>query len=139
MALPVYPVELPPPTRDTYQIGFGDGRFKSKNDAGPGNVRGRFSSTVHTVPFSTFLDATQVGRFRYFYFEETKEGKLPFLIPDHSGDGYMWLDENEVPVLDENGVPILMTETWLVLFDSLPVIKPRDIYWTATFSLSVMP
>ncbi|MBN9235091.1 MULTISPECIES: hypothetical protein [Phyllobacteriaceae] len=139
MALPLYPSELPAPLRDTYQIGFGEGRFKSKNDAGPGNVRGRFSSTVHSVPFSTLLDTTQVGRFRYFYFEETKEGKLPFLIPDHSGDSYVWLDDDETSLLYEDGTPILMAETWLVLFDSLPTIKPRDIYWTVSFTLVVMP
>ena len=139
MALPLYPSELPAPLRDTYQIGFGEGRFKSKNDAGPGNVRGRFSSTVHSVPFSTLLDTTQVGRFRDVDFEETKEGKLPFLIPDHSGDSYVWLDDDETSLLYEDGTPILMAETWLVLFDSLPTIKPRDIYWTVSFTLVVMP
>ena len=140
MALPVYPVELPPPLRETFQIAFGEGRFRSNKDAGPGNVRGRFSSTGHAVPFSTVLDATQVGRFRYFYFEQTGQGKLPFLLPDPSGDAYVWLDENERPLLDDDGIsPLLMTETWIVLFDKLPDIKQRDIYWTVSFSLMVMP
>jgi hypothetical protein len=139
MALAVYPPELLAPLREGYQIGFGDGRFQSKNDAGPGNVRGRFSSTVHSVQFTMLADSTQAGRFRHFYFVETKEGKLPFLIPDHSQDEYVWLDEDETPILDEDGATLLITETWLVLFDGLPVIKPRDIYWTVSFSLSVMP
>lgn len=139
MALAVYPTELLAPLRESFQISFGDGRFKSNNDAGPGNVRGRFSSVVDTVPFSVLVDATEKGRFEYFYFVETKRGKLPFLVPDYSGDEYVWLDENAVPILDENGKAVLMTETWLVLFDGLPIIKPRDIYWTVSFSLSVMP
>lgn len=139
MALPVYPVELPRPLRDPYQIALGEGRFKSKTDAGPGNTRGRFSSVVDKVNFSTLLDATEKGRFEWFYYQETKKGALPFLIPDHSEDGFYWLDENEKPLLFEDGTPVLLTETWLVQFDALPTITPRAVLWTVSFTLMVMP
>ncbi|CAM5658749.1 hypothetical protein MAUB1S_11471 [Mycolicibacterium aubagnense] len=139
MALPVYPIELPRPLRDPYQIGLGEGRFNSKNDAGPGNIRGRFSSVVDVVNFSTLLDATQKGRFDWFYSQETKRGALPFLLPNHSEDGLYWLDENEVPLLFEDDTPILSTETWLVQFSSLPTITPRAVLWTVSFTLMVMP
>lgn len=139
MALPVYPIELPRPLRDGYQFGLGDGRFKSQNDAGPYNMRGRYSTSPNTVAFSSLLDRTQLGRFEWFFNEATRKGALPFLIPDPASDLYCWLDEDGVPMLDEDGVPILTTETWLVMFDQQPTFTPRDICWTVSFSLTVLP
>ncbi|MBN9243375.1 MAG: hypothetical protein J0I98_11325 [Mesorhizobium sp.] len=139
MAIPVYPSELPRPLRDPYKIAHGEGRYRSKNDAGPGNVRGRFSSVVDTVSYSTILRTTQLGRFQWFHSQETKRGALPFLMTNWGEDGLVWLDENEDILLFEDGAPIAATETWLVLFDGLPVITPRAIDWTVTFTLSVMP
>lgn len=139
MALPVYPAELPIPLRDDYRIARGEGRFNSKTDAGPGNIRGRFSSVVDNVNFSTMLDATQRGRFDWFYFQETKKGAFPFLMPNHSEDAMFWLDENEQPLLFEDGTGVLLTETWLVQFNGLPNYLPHDIYWNVSFTLTVMP
>ncbi|QDB99680.1 hypothetical protein [Mesorhizobium sp. 8] len=60
-------------------------------------------------------------------------------MPNWGEDAIFWLDDNEQPLTFEDGTPILSTETWLVLFADLPVITPRAIDWTVTFTVSVMP
>lgn len=94
---------------------------------------------MDTVNFTTLLDATQKGRFEWFYGQETKKGASPFLLPNHSEDGFYWLDEDEKPLTYEDGTPILLTETWLVQFEALPTIAPRAVLWTVSFRLMVMP
>lgn len=140
MTLPSYPSELPKPLSDSYQVGRGDGRIVTRNDAGPANVRRRFSSVVNTVQFSTFLSRAQLSRFDRFYDEDTKGGSLPFLLPDPGLDGWALLTDEGLPLLTDEGLPLLVAETWLVMFGSkLPVVTNKALYWTVSFELSVLP
>ena len=140
MTLPSYPAELPKPLSDGYQVARGDGRIMSRNDAGPPNIRGRYSAVVNTVQFSTFLSRSQLARFDRFYIEDTKRGAKPVLLPDPGTDGWAWLDEDELPVLDEGDVPMLLTETWLVTFGGKPpVVTNKATFWTISFELTVLP
>lgn len=140
MTLPLYPEELPRPLQDPYQLARGDGRIVSRNDAGPPNIRGRFSSVVDTVHFSTFLSRAQLARFERFYLEDTKRGAKPFLLADPGTDGWPLLADDGSPLLTEDSVPLLLAETWLVTFGGkLPVITNRALHWTVTFEVSVLP
>lgn len=138
--LPFYPTDLPPPLRQGYQVARGDSRFSFTTDAGPPLVRSRFSAVVDVVSWSTQLDRAQLGRFERFYFEETRKGAKPFLMPDPGTDGWGLLTDEGEPLLTDGGVPILLAETWIVSFGlRLPTIQPHDIYWTVSFDLTVYP
>ncbi|MER8762897.1 hypothetical protein [Mesorhizobium sp. M0968] len=109
-------------------------------DAGPPNVRRRFSAVASSVSFSTQLDRSQLARFDRFYDEETKQGTLPFLLSDPGTDGWPLLSDDGTPLLTDEGVPILMAETWLCLFgQQLPVVAAMDMIWKVTFQVVVMP
>ena len=140
MTLPSYPAELPKPLQDGYQVARGDGRIVTRNDAGPPSIRSRFSSVVDTVQFSTFLSRSQWARFERFYVEDTKRGALPFLLPDPGTDGWALLTDDGSRLLTDDGTPILLAETWLVVFGSkLPVITNKATYWTVSFEVTVLP
>lgn len=140
MTLPSYPAELPKPLQDGYQVARGDGRIMSRNDAGPPNIRGRYSAVVNTVQFSTFLSRSQLARFDRFYLDDTKRGSLPFLIPDPGTNGWPLLSDDGSPLLTDEGTPILLAEIWLVTFGGkLPVISNKATYWTVAFELTVLP
>lgn len=140
MTFPAYPAELPRPLRSPYSVARGDGRFVSDNDAGPKNIRRRFSSTVTKVQFSTELDRSQLARFYRFYDEETKEGSLAFLMPDPGTDGWPLLLDDGAPLLTDDGTPLLLAETWLVTFGGkMPSETVKGTTWTLSFELEVLP
>lgn len=140
MTLPFYPDELPKPTQDGYQVARGDGRIMSRNDAGPPNIRRRYTSVINTVQFSTFLSRAQLARFDRFYVEDTKQGAKPFLLLDPGTDGWALLDDDGSPLLTEDSVPLLLAETWVVTFGGkLPVITNRATHWTVSFEVAVLP
>ncbi|TIX49939.1 MAG: hypothetical protein E5V26_00900, partial [Mesorhizobium sp.] len=99
MTLAWYPPELPRPERAPYQVTRGDGRTRRAEDAGPPNVRRRFSAVATTVAFSTILTRAQLARFDRFFDEEIKQGTLPFLMPAP--------DTHGLPLLTEDGTPLL--------------------------------
>lgn len=141
MTLPSYPSELPPPRQQDYQLASGDGRTVSREDAGPPNVRRRFSAVANMVAFSTLLDRSELARFDRFYTEDTKQGTLPFLIPDPGTDGWPLLDDEGTPLLTDDGTAILAAATWVCLFGAqLPVRRAAGgLFWEVSFQLSVLP
>ena len=141
MALPLYPPELPRPEASNYQEAFGDGRLQGRTDAGPPVGGRRFSSVVNTVQFSTLLRRSQLARFQRFYDEDTRQGSLPFLIPDPTTDGWMMMTDTFQPILNEAGLPLLLSETWVVMFGAtLPrITTSRPPLFSVMFELSVMP
>lgn len=140
MTLPLYPSELPAPLRTPYSVARGDGRLIGRNDAGPRNVRRRFAATVKTISFSTLLSRSQLARFDRFYYEETKEGALPFLIPDPRTDSWPLLTDEGEPLLTDDDTPILLSEIMLVIFgDRLPDDKFNDLEFNVAFDLQVLP
>ncbi|RWO83931.1 MAG: hypothetical protein EOS18_03550 [Mesorhizobium sp.] len=143
MTLVWYPPELPRPERAPYQVTRGDGRTRRAEDAGPPNVRRRFSAVATTVAFSTVLTRAQLARFDRFFDEEIKQGTLPFLMPAPDTDGLPLLTEDGTPLLTDEGVPILIAETWLCLIgQQMPArapSSPGSIQWRVSFDIAVMP
>ncbi|WP_287151473.1 hypothetical protein [Mesorhizobium sp.] len=143
MTLAWYPPELPRPERAPYQVSRGDGRTRRAEDAGPPNVRRRFSAVATTVAFSTILTRAQLARFDRFFDEEIKQGTLPFLMPAPDTHGLPLLTEDGTPLLTDGGVPILIAETWLCLIgQQMPArapSSPGSIQWRVSFDIAVMP
>ncbi|MIL09646.1 hypothetical protein BZU93_27690 [Salmonella enterica subsp. enterica] len=139
MTYPSYPSELPNVLTAGYRRSFADGRFKSRNDGGPADIGSRFSVTYDPIQASTQVSLAQRGTFERFFVEMTKRGAVPFWIPDHTSDGAAWLDENYEPVLFEDFRPVTITEILLVQFTTLPDFVPRDMAWTISFGLEILP
>ncbi|MCV9960381.1 hypothetical protein OIU34_00580 [Pararhizobium sp. BT-229] len=142
MTIPSYPAELPAPLRADYVEQSGDGRAQFRPDAGPAVPRLRFASVTDTIPFTTQLRRWELGLFDSFYFEQTKKGALPFTIPAPLIDGFTMLDEDLNVLLDENDVPLLFTETMLVLFaeQGLPARSQIDVEaYRVSFRLTRLP
>jgi len=139
MALPHYPAELPNPLRDKYGYVYGDGRFRSNNDAGPQNIRGRYSVMPDKMEFATLLTPHHCGIFRRFLTEDVKRAHVPFIIANHIEDGWPMTDEDGNTVLDDNDLPILITSVRVAWFDQMPRIVHRDMDFEVTFTLMVMP
>lgn len=140
MSNPSYPAELPPPMRQGFQVQRGDGRTITRQDAGPPNIRRRFSSVVDTIAFTTQLSRAQLARFDRFYEEDTKGGSLPFRMSDPMTDGWSLLIEDGAPLRTGAGVRLLVAKKWLVTFgQSLPATTVRGVTFTVTFQLWVLP
>jgi hypothetical protein len=138
--IPEWPPELPRPMRDSYQQTAGEARLMKKNDSGPPGTRRRFSSVADTVSMTVDLSRNQLARFDRFYNEEVAQGSKPFRIMDASLSGQRLLTDEEVPILTDDGHPILIEETWLVLFgQQLPSRSVIGVRWRVSFQLSVMP
>ncbi|MER9047586.1 hypothetical protein NKH89_09960 [Mesorhizobium sp. M0923] len=143
MSLVWYPAELPRPERGPFQYARGDGRTRRAEDAGPPNVRRRFSAVADMVNFSTVLTRAQLARFDRWFTEEIKQGTKPFLMPAPDTDGLPLLTDDGTPLTTEDGTPILIAETWLCLLgQQLPTrapSSPGSVQWRVTFEIAVMP
>lgn len=142
MTIPSYPSELPAPLRADYSEQSGEGRMLFRPDAGPAALRQRFAAVTDVIPFTTMVERWQLGLFDSFYFDVTKKGALPFIIPAPLTDGFAILDEDLAPLLDENSVPLLYTETMMVLFadQGLPARSQVDVEsYRVTFRLARLP
>jgi hypothetical protein len=140
MTVPWYPPELPRPLRDGFKLQRGDGRTVTRPDAGPSIRSRRFSGVAHSVPFSTLLYFSEVARFNRFYDEETKQGTLPFLMPDPIFDGLPLLDGEGSALLTNDGKQILIASTWLCVFgEQLPAYRQLELEWEISFGLVVLP
>lgn len=143
MTLAWYPPELPRPERAPYKFARGDGRSRRAEDAGPANVRRRFSAVANTVSFSTVLTRAQLARFDRWFDEEIKQGTQPFLMSAPDTDGLPLLADDGTPLTTEDGTPILIAETWLCLIgQQMPArapSSPGSIQWRVSFDIAVMP
>ena len=140
MTLPWYPPELPRPYRNGYQHSRGDGRTRISEDAGPPNVRARYSAVADAVAFTTLLTRAQLGRFDRFYDHEIRRGSLPFLMPDHGTDGWALLAADGRPLLAADGQPLLLAATWVCLIGKqTPSRVPVGNRWQVSFDIMVMP
>lgn len=118
MAVPVFPATLPRSLQDGFQIVYNDGRIVFRNDAGPPNIRRRFSSVTKSVSLSYELTKAQLDTFNTFYETTVKQGTLPFTMTN----------------------PIDAAVTWLVTFGmKLPVVTNRATRYTVSFEVTVLP
>jgi hypothetical protein len=140
MTLAIWPPELPFPTRGSYQFSTGEGRLRSRNDAGPVRQRRRFSSVVNTVDMTFILTADQWARLQRFYDEELAQGEMPFVQPDFSRDGWPLSDENGAVLTTETGAAILIAATHIVQFgEGLPNATPLGVGWSVAMRLEILP
>lgn len=141
MTYPAWPTVLGPPNRDGYEHAFGDGRRRSRPDAGPGLVGRRVPAAPDIVTLSFPFNPSQLEIFKAWYRDNTRGGSALFTMPSWQVDGWPLLDEDGAVIVDEAGVPVLASETWLVRFgDRVPVVRAgRGTTSTVSFDIEVMP
>lgn len=140
MTLPAWPSVLPRPLRDSWQLRPQDVRVARTVQAGPPGYRRRFSAGAQLVSQAIDLDRHQKAVFDKFFFETTRQGSLPFTMPDPTTDGWALLDAEGAPILTEGGDPILLAATWTCLFgQEVPVEAVYGVRFIKSFSIAVMP
>jgi hypothetical protein len=137
--LATWPTELLAPLQEGFQRAKAEGRLRTPGDSGPPRVRRRFSAG-YSVPLTVIMSRSELGRFDRFVNEEIEDGSLPFLMPDPMTDGWALLDSDGNPLLTDEGQPLLITATWLCLFDQLPTPAPyAAVDWRVSMSITVLP
>lgn len=141
MTIPTWPTELPRPNRAGYSLALGESRAFTQDDAGPIRMGRKFSQVAKPVAMVIEVNRDLRAVFENFWFQDTKGGVLPFIMPDYATDGWALLDENGATLLTEDDTPILLSETWLCLFgtSSTPQFSPRGVDWIISFAIAVMP
>lgn len=135
MTVLVWPAELPQSVRQAgFQVTPGDGVLRTKMEGGPNKARRRFSSTPHTMSVSFLVYREGLARFERFHEEETKNGSLPFVMPDPVYDGAPLAG-----LLTETGAPVLIVRKMLVMFAEPPNTTPFGPAFQVSMRLSVMP
>lgn len=139
MTVPIWPTELPKPTRDGYEAARGDSRLRRSSEAVPG-YRRRFSAEARPVSLSINVPRSLKAVFDNFYDVTTAGGTLPFYMPDPITDGWPLIGSDGRPVLTDGDLPVLMSAQWLCLFgDEAPVDKISGVRFDIAFSVAVMP
>ncbi len=78
--------------------------------------------------------------FDEFYDTVTKDGTLPFRMPDPSTDGQFLLDTDVSPILTETGARILLAAQWLCIFgDPVPSERIVGGRFLVSLTVAVMP
>ncbi len=140
MTVAVWPSELPPPERQSFQMTSMEARLKRQSEAGPPAYRRRFSSIPKPITMSIVVARDLKGVFDTFYEETTSAGSLPFYMPDPTSDGWPMLTEHSLPMLTSDGVPILVAAQWLCLFgESIPAATAIGMKFRISFNVTVMP
>jgi hypothetical protein len=139
MALPVWPAVLPQALRPNYSGAYGDGRLRSKTDAGGGKQRRRFSNTARPVQAEIWIDAGQKMALDDFLDLDIAGGALPFLMFDPERDGLALLDSAGNMILDSSGAPIGTRRHCIVQLDDMPQIASVGLRYRIGLSLFVMP
>lgn len=141
MTLHIWPDgELPRPLRPEFELAFGEGRLLTQPSAGPVRSRRRFSAVSHSQALAFLMTRNERARFERFYFDETRAGALPFLMPDFGTDGLPIGDEAGAQLTDEAGAPLLITAMRLCLFGAqLPVISAQGVEWRVSFAVEILP
>jgi len=133
-----WPTELPDLRRDSYNQQTGDLRQLSKPDSGPPRIGSKFSRTTDTVQMSVFCSLNLRARFERFYIEETRNGRMPFWMPEPGRNGWALLDNTGRQLLTETGHPILLSANWLCLFGAnVPVYASISESWLISFDVFV--
>ncbi|APE43659.1 hypothetical protein BOO69_09705 [Sulfitobacter alexandrii] len=139
MTLPLWPAALPDPLRAAYLSQRQDIRLRRAAN-GPPSFRRRYSSNAELVTLGIEVTRTGKALFDQFYDLDTRQGTLPFKMPDPATDGRPLLTEGGLPLLTETGAPILVSASWLCVFGE-PVPSERIVggRFEITFNVAVMP
>lgn len=140
MVLPRWPEEMPRPFRPNYAVASGDGRRRTRKEAGPVRMRRRFSSVSDTVTLMVELTRNELARFWRFYNEDVAQGSLPFIMADPVMAGLPLTDETGARITDETGNLIVIAADWLCQFgDQLPETTVIGVNCRVSFSVEVLP
>lgn len=138
-----WPVNLPPPQRDSWQYKPQEARRKRQNDAGPAGYRRRYSSVAKSVSMSLKLTHGQRAVFDQFFAETCQQGSVRFWMPDPTNDGWALTNEGNVALLVNaiSAVPLEISEQWLCAWgDELPTETVVDqVKFLKSFSIWVLP
>lgn len=140
MTVVLWPSELPKPSRDGYQLQREDSRLR-RSAGGARGYRRRFSSSGKLVQLQLIdLPRSLKAVFDNFYEQATKDGVLPFLMPDPATDGWPLLSPTGEHVLNGDGTPLLLGAQWLCLFgEETPVETISGTRFNIAFSVVVLP
>ncbi|MEO0861539.1 MAG: hypothetical protein AAFY65_13060 [Pseudomonadota bacterium] len=136
----IWPSDLPPPTRTSFQQQPQEARLRRAAETGPPAYRRRFSAV--TTNQSQMIDVTRSEKetFDTFYRDVTRSGALPFLMPDYTRDGWPLLAEDGTQLLTEPGAGVTLAAQQLVLFGAeTPVQSHRGLRYQISFSITVLP
>lgn len=140
MTVPAWPTQLPKPERNTYQMTWAEARLKRRADVGAPAYRRRFSGVPKLVTLSVLVTRTGKSIFDLFYENDTRNGSLPFTMPDPTTDGWPMTDAAGNPLFDGAGKPLLMSGTWLCMFgEGQPVETIVGIEFRKSFNVVVLP
>lgn len=140
MTVPVWPSDLPRPTRGDYQASWQDPRIARQAETGPPGYRRRFSSVSRPVSLSIIVSRSGKARFDRFFTDDIAHGSRVFRMPDPTTDGWPLLNESGVPLLTETGAPILLSENWLCLMTAVPVERIyAQVEFQIAFQVDVLP
>lgn len=134
MSVPVWPSQLPKPTRSGYGATPQDPRIRRNAETGPPGFRRRFSSSARMVSLSFICSRFQKGFFDTFLDEQLQEGSLPFWMPDPVSDGWGLLTEDGTQLTSEDGTPLLISAQLLCLI----TVQPQEaIHGQVDFEISM--
>lgn len=138
--IPVWPTDLPKPTRD-YQAQVIDPRRKRSTDAGVSGYGRKFSLAGKKVSLSLILSRSQKQVFDRFYEQDLDFGTRTFWMPDPVSDGWPLVTAEGEALLAPDGQQLLMSAQWLCLMgDEPPVEGPlKGLLFPVSFSVVVMP
>lgn len=140
MTVPVWPTQLPRPTRRGYGAAPQDPRMRRNAETGPPGFRRRFSSHARLVNLSVIVSRFEKGIFDTFWLEETDRGSVPFWMPDPVSDGWGLLTEDGTPLTTEDGTPLLIAANWLCLLTEQPSETVyAQVDFEIAFQVAVMP
>lgn len=136
----IWPSSLPRPERQPYGRQPDEARLERKAETGPLAFRRRFSSVARLVALSIDIDRNQKAIFDRFYETDTKEGSLPFSMPDPTTHEWLLFTADGQQILAVDGTPILLTAHWLCVFGkSRPSEAIRGVRFQISFQVAVMP
>lgn len=137
-----WPISLPRPNRDGFQLKPQEARRKRQSDAGPPGYRRRFSAVAKSVNMTLMLTHNQRATFDRFFHETCQDGAMRFWMPDPTNDGWPLTTETGAPLWtnDETREPLTIGARWLCAWgDDLPTETVQGIEFQKTFSLWVLP
>lgn len=140
MAVPVWPAELPRPMRQGYGRADGEGRTRSRADAGPVRMRRRSSAVPQPLAMVFDFSVDELARFDRFFAEETAEGTLPFIMTDWTTDGHGLMTADGEALTDEAGNALVITARWLCQFgERLPERSVVGVRRRVQVTIEVLP
>ncbi|EPX82104.1 hypothetical protein [Salipiger mucosus] len=140
MTVPVWPEDLPRPSRRDLRLSRQDPRKLRPAEVGPPSYRRRTSAVARPVQLSVTLYRWQLAVFDTFYVQTVSHGATPFWMPDPTTDGWPMLTSDGTPVLTHDGTPILLAKQWLCLFgDNPPEDAVDGLRFRVSFDVWVMP